>query len=113
MCLAGHSVVAFATGAYDRLPYAIKFFAARAPFDAEVAMSHEAGIEKLAPRIHAMYDPASADIAMAGATDRFGRPLPPCIVTARGESLSEWTRRATPDVFQAVAVRPLLMLFPP
>eukprot|EP00892_Ulva_mutabilis_P002163 jgi/Ulvmu1/11948/UM082_0027.1 len=99
-----HSVVAFAKGAYDCLPYAIKFFAARERFDAELAVRRDETIAALAPRIQAVHDPSKPDPATGPTSDRFGRPLPPCIVVARGESLTEWSRRATPDVFQAVAV---------
>eukprot|EP00892_Ulva_mutabilis_P002164 jgi/Ulvmu1/11949/UM082_0028.1 len=100
----GHSVVAFATGAHDRLPYAIKFFAVREPFDAELAVRRDEIISTLAPHIKAVSDPYNTDAMPGHPVDRFGRPLPPCIVVARGESLTEWSRRAKPDVFQAVAV---------
>lgn len=107
--LAGHSVVAFSTGTFDRLPYAIKFFVERGPFDAELAVRGSPAIGGLAPRIKAVNDPLDTDAAPGPATDRFGRALPPCIVIARGESLTEWSHRAKPDVFQAVAVRLLLL----
>lgn len=102
---ADHSVVALGTGAYDHLPYALKFFASRKPFDAALALHRRDSLKALAPSIQTVYDPAAADGVTAGSADRFGRPLPPCIVMLRGESLTEWIRRSSPDVFQAVAVR--------
>ena len=97
------SVVAFATGVHGGLGHAMKFFAVRAAFDAEVALYHSRALGPLAPIIDAVYDP---DVTPDALSDRFGRALPPCIVMERGESLNEWSRRAKPDVFQAVAVRP-------
>ena len=40
--------------------------------------------------------------------DPLGRPLPPCIVMERGESLQDWSDRAEPDLFTSLAV-----CFPP
>ena len=37
--------------------------------------------------------------------DGKGRPLPPCIVMEKGESLHDWSERASPDMFTALAVR--------
>ena len=51
--------------------------------------------------MHAEYDPAETPTALL---DRLGRPLPPCIVMERGESLPDWSKRAKPDIFQSVAV---------
>eukprot|EP00892_Ulva_mutabilis_P004168 jgi/Ulvmu1/2122/UM127_0007.1 len=36
--------------------------------------------------------------------DSRGRPLPPCIVMEKGESLQDWSERASPDMFTALAV---------
>ena len=36
--------------------------------------------------------------------DPLKRPLPPCIVMERGESLPDWSKRAKPDIFHSVAV---------
>ena len=52
-------------------------------------------------QVQAEYDPEETPEALV---DRFGRPLPPCIVMERGESLHDWSRRAKPDVFQSVEV---------
>ena len=102
---AARSVVAFATGTFDQLPYAIKFFAEREPFMAELAVRDAGAVGALAPRIKAVNDPYLTDSSPGPSTDRFGRPLPPCIAIARGESLTEWSHRAQPDIFQAVSVR--------
>ena len=102
---AARSVVAFATGTFDRLPYAIKFFAEREPFMAELAVRDAGAVGALAPHIKAVNDPYLTDSSPGPSTDRFGRPLPPCIAIARGESLTEWSHRAQPDIFQAVSVR--------
>ena len=40
-----------------------------------------------------------------GLVDPRGRPLPPCIVMEKGESLYDWSERAEPDLFTALAVR--------
>ena len=39
------------------------------------------------------------------AVDPRGRPLPPCIVMEKGESLQDWSNRAEPDLFTSLAVR--------
>lgn len=87
---------------HDHLGYAIKFFTARTRFDAETALYSSTALRPLAPKVEAIYDPDTSPDAF---TDRFGRALPPCIVMERGESLNEWSHRAQPDIFQAVAVR--------
>jgi hypothetical protein len=54
-------------------------------------------------QIEGTYDPEDA-----GGTilfDTFGNKLPPFIVMEKGESLIDWSKRKTSDVFQAVAVR--------
>ena len=40
------------------------------------------------------------------AVDPRGRPLPPCIVMEKGESLQDWSNRAEPDLFTSLAVCP-------
>ena len=40
------------------------------------------------------------------AVDPRGRPLPPCIVMEKGESLQDWSNRADPDLFTSLGVRP-------
>jgi len=57
---------------------------------------------RLLPRVYCDYDPQETPTALV---DTHARPLPPCLVMERGEGLSDWSRRAKPDVFQSVAVR--------
>ena len=95
-------MVTFATGMYDRGMYAVKFFATRSAFDSHRAMCQVPALEVFLPRVHAELDGELADEELR---DAAGRRLPPCIVMERGESLNEWSRRAKPDIFQAVAVR--------
>eukprot|EP00892_Ulva_mutabilis_P002846 jgi/Ulvmu1/12562/UM091_0003.1 len=97
----GQGIVAFATGTGDRLGYAIKFFVTLAAFAAERQLYESRVLGALLPKIEDVYDPADTP---ARFRDRHGQPLPPCMVMERGESLNEWSRRAKPDVFQAVAV---------
>lgn len=49
---------------------------------------------------------AISDGTAAALEDPKGHGLPPCVVTARGESLLEWSIRAAPDQFSSMAVRP-------
>lgn len=53
-------------------------------------------------QVEALYDPISAPEPLA---DRRGTPLPAFLVMERGESLSDWSDRAKPDLFQSIAVR--------
>lgn len=82
-------------------------------------------LAKCLPRIEAVYDGAPKRVAQdvaggstrvsAGASagspldgvlvDSKGRPLPPCIVMERAESLHDWSDRAKPDLFTAMSVR--------
>lgn len=50
------------------------------------------------------------DNTAGGVVDPKGVPLPPCIVMGKlkGESLYDWSRRAEPDHFTSLAVRPPL-----
>ena len=52
---------------------------------------------KFLPQVEAVCDDA---------VDPRGRPLPPCIVMEKGESLQDWSNRAEPDLFTSLAVRP-------
>lgn len=45
------------------------------------------------------------DSATANLVDPRGRTLPPCIIMEKGESLQDWSNRAEPDLFTALAVR--------
>lgn len=100
MC-AGQGVVAFAQGAHDDLGYALKFFVHRGPFLAEREMYRCQALQRLLPRVYCEYDPEEKP---SGLVDSHARPLPPCLAMERGEGLSDWSRRAKPDIFQAVAV---------
>ena len=53
-------------------------------------------------QIEVVYDPADV---VEKLTDARGAVLPAFIVMERGESLSDWSERAKPDIFQSVAVR--------
>ena len=86
---------------HDRRDYAVKFFRLRSAFDTHRAVCRTPELEAVFPRVHAALNPEEA---AAELRDAAGRPLPPCIVMERGESLNEWSQRAKPDVFQAVAV---------
>ena len=99
-------MVAYAMGAFSWQPFIIKFFPKRASFDAELALRDDPALTGLLPQIHAVHDPYKPEVENLAIIDRWGRPLPPCIVMPRGESLSEWRRRATPDIFQTASVRP-------
>jgi hypothetical protein len=55
-------------------------------------------------QIEGTYDPEDAHGNVL--FDKFGNKLPPFIVMEKGESLIDWSKRKTSDVFQAVAVRP-------
>lgn len=108
-------MVAFATSGFTRVPYAIKFFASRTSFDAELAMRLNSTVRWVAPEAAAVFDPAETAVAVDGGigatllhpdSSSSHLQLPPGIVMPRGESLVEWSRRALPDVFQAVPVRP-------
>eukprot|EP00892_Ulva_mutabilis_P004144 jgi/Ulvmu1/2100/UM125_0004.1 len=47
---------------------------------------------------------AVSDGTAAALEDPSGQDLPPCMVTVRGESLLEWSNRATPDQFGALSI---------
>eukprot|EP00892_Ulva_mutabilis_P001032 jgi/Ulvmu1/1092/UM106_0008.1 len=47
---------------------------------------------------------AVCESAAAGLMDGRGRPLPPCIVMEKGESLVEWSRRQEADLFRALTI---------
>ena len=61
-----------------------------------------AAAAKFLPRVEALCEVGAAELV-----DPRGRPLPPCIVMEKGESLHDWSDRAQPDLFSAVSVRPL------
>ena len=116
--------------------YAIKFLFDRASYITEAALYAAAsphlrsnGSPELTARVHVysakLTGVACEAVPMAEAVGRFlpqvealcdgsmraldprGRPLPPCIVMEKGESLQDWSDRAEPDVFTILAVRAL------
>ena len=128
---AGQGLVEFAEDPEDRCDYAIKFFLDREAFLTEAALyatcfpafrstaypagrpgPHPGGgaaevasmadvVVRFLPQVEAVCD-TSTD----GLVDPQGRPLPPCIVMEKGESLQDWSVRAEPDLFTVLAVRP-------
>jgi hypothetical protein len=48
---AGQGLVAFATGAFDKLDYAIKFFLSRPSYTAEVGLYQSETLGKLLPQV--------------------------------------------------------------
>ena len=97
---AGQAVVAFARSTRDQGQYALKFFALRRDFDAEVDVYRNSPLGKLLPRVDGMQD--NMDGALR---DPAGHRLPPCIIMERGESLDEWSCRRKPDMWAAMPVR--------
>ena len=61
-------------------------------------------VARFLPQVEAVCDGAGG-----GLEDPWGRPLPPCIVMERGESLQDLCDRAEPDVFTVFSVRPVLL----
>ena len=59
------------------------------------------------PDVAAQFLP-QVEAVCADAVDPRGRPLPPCIIMEKGESLQDWSNRAEPDRFASLAVRPFL-----
>jgi hypothetical protein len=48
---AGQALVAFATGAFDKLDYAVKFFLSRPSFLAEIGLYQVESLGKLLPQV--------------------------------------------------------------
>ena len=97
-------MVAMAVLVHADVPFALKFFPVAAQFKAELAV-RKTPLAAFTPQIYLTYDPAGSDPNHACTWDCYGRPLPPCIVMPRGESLQAWVDRAETDCFQAVSVR--------
>jgi len=128
-------VVQFAEGVKDGRDYAIKFFLDRSAFIAEAAlyaMCDPRIRSRVSPEVRARADAAAGQgmdgqeavpLSQVGARflprvdavrdgmaegfyeDRQWKFLPPCIVMEKGESLQDWSERAKPDFFAALAVR--------
>lgn len=94
-------MVQFARGMTDQLDYAIKFFVSKKAFDEEGDFYKNSPLGSLLPKCLAL---CPNDDNME--TDAHNIPLPSFLIMEKGESLDEWSRRAKPDNFQAVAVRP-------
>ena len=74
--------------------------------DGEPMGDHEA-MSKFLPQVEAVCDSGASHL-----TDPGGHSLPPCIVIERGESLHDWSDRAHPDLFTALAVRGPMTAWP-
>ena len=131
---AGQAVVQFAEDVEDMSEYAIKFFLDYESFLTEAALyagcfphihsrvsnevrtradataglgmdggaaAHMADVAaRFLPQVEAVCDGSAVELV-----DPRGRPLPPCIVLEKGESLHDWSDRAQPDLFTSLAVR--------
>jgi hypothetical protein len=53
-------------------------------------------------QVEAVYNPEQATREIR---DMRGLPLPPFVVMEKGESLTDWSQRAKPDIFQGTSVR--------
>lgn len=97
---AGQSVVQFAHDGDGKGQVALKFFLARAAYDAEADM-------RAVPPLAATLPPAEAMTANDGGAvrDGAGRPLPPLLALERGQSLDEWRRWEKPDIWASMRVR--------
>ena len=136
---AGQALVQFAEGAEDHCDYAIKFFLDYSAFLTEAALyaacfprlraqvsddviaradaTATLGVDGAAAvplsQVAARFLPqveAVCDGSAGGLEDPRGRWLPPCIVMEKGESLQEWSDRAEPDLFTALAVRSCMLV---
>ena len=125
-------MVQFADGCNDGCEYAVKFFLTAADFRAEAALyaacrpflfrgvEHHGSVGTVAcddgrtsgqAAMRHLGDAAArflpqVEAVCGDARDPAGAPLPPCIVMEKGESLQDWSNRAEPDLFMAVAVWP-------
>ena len=69
--------------------------------DGGTAAAHMADVAaRFLPQVEAVCDGSAGELV-----DPQGRPLPPCIVLEKGESLHNWSDRAHPDLFTSLAVR--------
>ena len=87
--------------------YAIKFFFSSKAFNVERAAACNPELRALMPPVATIEDD-SAELAAATAhmpTPLCDHPLPPAIVTEKGESLDEFVARSAPDRFTALQAR--------
>lgn len=121
-CYAGQAVIQFAKDSATEQPWAIKFFVCGRGFKDEAALYRDVDspLGPFLPLVRNIigdtdvgtgggtWDRPAAVTADAGRiADALGRPLPPCIVMERGESLDIWRMRNAHDgidVFTALQV---------
>lgn len=111
-------MIQFAVDRPTERQWAVKFFMSERGFADEVALYRDPG-SPLGPFLPAVRNivgrgwgdgpltPDADDHGVARIVDAFGRPLPPCIVMERGESLDIWRTRTAQDgidVFTALQV---------
>jgi hypothetical protein len=89
---AGQGVIHFAVDKRNKLDYAIKFFCKEQNFRDESAQytGSNAQIQQFLPRVRMDGIVPNEDGSFV---DGYGRPMPPCIVMERGESLNMWVQR--------------------
>ena len=87
----------------SRLQYAVKFFLSTGAFHQEKGMYLEPNqpLGGFLPQLRTIIEPSSPEGLIL---DRFGNPLPPCIVMEAGESLDLWSARNAPDRAQTFVV---------
>ena len=119
---AGHGVVQFVEDSAHSM-YAVKFFLDHDAFLHEASLyvacfpyierrigqglSQRAGAAKPLAQCAVKFLPQIEEICDGSEGllhDPRGRVVPPCIVMEKGESLYDWSERATPDLFTSVAV---------
>jgi hypothetical protein len=97
---AGQAVVQFAHGVNDGLDYALKFYLSKKAAIAEGELYKNEALGPLLPNAETLCMNEEGE-----ETDAHGVPLPPFLIMEKGEALDEWSQRAKPDQFMAVAVR--------
>eukprot|EP00892_Ulva_mutabilis_P011476 jgi/Ulvmu1/8700/UM047_0040.1 len=108
----GQAVIQFGVDRQTEAQWAVKFFLSARGFANEAALYRDPGSPlgpflPLVRNIIGARDPADPLAAAERILDAHGRPLPPCIVMERGESLDIWrTRNAHDgiDVFTALQI---------
>jgi hypothetical protein len=98
----GQGMVAFATNVLQTAlnRYAIKLYTSTAAFERERAAILDHDLRLAMPACHAVVDSVTGihDGPLAGSV------LPPMIITERGESLTDYTRRNAPDFISSTQV---------
>jgi UDP-N-acetyl-D-mannosaminuronic acid transferase (WecB/TagA/CpsF family) len=105
---AGQAVIQFAVEKLNGLEYAVKFFISRNAFLSEAAQYTDAQspLRQFLPKVRNGGILSNDDGSFL---DGNGRPMPPCIVMEKGESLDVWVQRnkRVMDQFTAMQVRSL------